>query len=574
MLSLKTFDRAIASRVRNLTQPLTVSPRRQGRKPRSLMTETLEERLVFSTTVFSDTFETNVFDDTKWAYVENATIDNVAVSEPTAPYAARLNGNTGTGDRLESTVIDLSGQSGATLSFYFQRGGGGNPTEARDDLVVQFRNAAGNWVEVDRKLGFGPTIYEFGQAAVKLPAEALHSQFQFRLMTEGRSGANDLDDWFVDNVQVTVAGNASGDVFSASQTQTDNLFFPNLLTFEFTDVPTPTGDATLVITAVGDLGNGLENLELRIDGQLIDHIFIKGGVDGGISTLTIVIPQSLMETFAADGSISMTLRPSASVSNTGASSVTLDLSYSGIPINTDTDPPVVQSVQLDGDGKTIVVQMNDDDLDPAAAGDTINYRLIRANGDANGDGDPFNDGDETEVALASVQYDSERDRIHAEAVSQLFGDHYRLTIDGDGAASDGSGGVTDLAGNYLARGDFTAQFDRTASTLIGQLKTEMENLNLPRRLQNYLIRPLDIALKLADNPRGTTRTLALFVKIYTQRLNLAFHRGAIDEADRDRLMGQAEQIFTGLQETQGEHKGGHQGDRRWDAWMRRQYRGR
>ncbi len=226
---------------------------------------------------------------------------------------------------------------------------------------------------------------------------------------------------------------AGGDPFSVSQTQTNNAFFPNLLTFDITDVPLPTGDGTLTIRAVGDFSSFTENMELRADGILIDHIFINGGVDHAESSITLVLPQSLLETLAADGNISFTLRPSSLVSNNGPTSVTLELTFETQPVVVDTEAPVIESVNLGEDGKTFVVQFQHDDLDPATVENLSNYRILQANGDANGDGDPFNDGDETEVALESVSFDPATNQAILVASVVLTGDQFRLVIDGDNA---------------------------------------------------------------------------------------------------------------------------------------------
>lgn len=570
--SLNPFFRRVAtSHVGRFSRSLpSCSNVRRRRKSRSLAVENLEERVVLSASFFSDTFDSDVFNAANWSRVENATIDSVAFSEPTAPFAARINGNTGSGDILESSVIDLSGQKSATLQFRFERGGAGNPTEAGNNLLIQFRDASGNWIELDRKLGSGATMFQFGHAAVKLPAEALHSQFQFRFLTEGQSGANDLDDWFVDDVAVNGGDEADGEQFTDSLTQTGNLFFPNLLTFDFTDVPTPTGDATLTISADGDLSSFLENLELRAEGQLIDTLFISGGVDGPTSTVTITISRSLLESLAADGTIRFTLRPSASVHDTGSTSVTLDLSFQVAPaVNTDTDPPVIESVRLNADGKTIEVQLNNDDLDSQSAVDVNNYQLIRANGDANGDGNPFNDGDETLVALSSVEYDAENDRIVATAISQLFGDHYRITLDGDDGTSDGSDGLTDLAGNHLDGGDFTAEFDRTAGTILGELKSNLDSLDIAWRWQKYLSRPLDAASHLLDYNVGNTRVVIALLKVHVWRLDKGLKLGVISEADHLQLSNQADQFISGLQENPVKHHHRHRHCWKWSFWHRR-----
>ncbi len=450
----------------------------------------------------------------------------------------------GTGDVLESVSLDLSSESNVTLTYRFQRGGGGNVVEAGNDLVLQYRNAAGDWVEMDRKLGSGSHMQEFGHMTVALPIEALHANFQFRFMMTGGSTAIDTDDWFVDDVEMRSLDATEGSWFTASQTQTNSLFFPSVLTFNFDELPEPGGDATLTIRANGDLSSFLENVVLRADGQYIDQLFLADGVDYDESTATIILPQSLLEALAADGTISFTVTPSALVNNNGPTSVTLELSYSQVPVVTDTDPPVVESVELSDDGQSFVVQMNDDDLDVIAAENVANYTILQANGDANGDGDPFNDGDETQVAIASVQYNAETDQIVVNALDQLYDDNFRLVMNGDG-------GVTDLAGNHLANGDHFADFDRTVDVetdppTIQDLQTATNELNLSRRLQFRLSCTLNFALRLSEHGNGHTKAVTLLLTKYIRQLDWAEARGQISEAEHAALVSQTHKVLDGL----------------------------
>lgn len=149
--------------------------------------------------LFQDSFPTSTFDPAKWSVVDGATIDTVGINEPSPPLAARFNGSPSGGDTLESTPIDLSG-IGAELSYFFQRTGGGNSTETGEDLVVEYLDSTGVWIELDRKPGSGPDTTTFQQSTLTLPDAALHSNFQFRFSNTGTTGP--FDDWFVDDVQV------------------------------------------------------------------------------------------------------------------------------------------------------------------------------------------------------------------------------------------------------------------------------------------------------------------------------------------------------------------------------------
>ncbi len=146
------------------------------RRPRF---ESLEDRRLL-TVLFSENFPATSFSGANWSTIDDATIDSVGLGEPSSPYSARLNGNPDGGDRMESAVLNLSGQSSATLSYYYQRTGGGNGTETGDDLILEYKNSVGSWVELDRQPGSGADMSSYALRTVSLPSAALHSAFQFR----------------------------------------------------------------------------------------------------------------------------------------------------------------------------------------------------------------------------------------------------------------------------------------------------------------------------------------------------------------------------------------------------------
>ena len=66
----------------------------------------------------------------------------------------------------------------------------------------------------------------------------------------------------------------------------------------------------------------------------------------------------------------------------------------------------MQDVRVGGDLQSIIVQLNDDDLDPTLAINDDNFRVVAANGDADGDGDPCNDGDDCTRVYEDVAVES------------------------------------------------------------------------------------------------------------------------------------------------------------------------
>lgn len=170
-------------------------------KRRRLRFEALEQRRLLAV-LFSDTFPMTSYDSTKWELVNGATIDSVGIAEPSAPYSARLNGSPDGNDLIQSKVIDLSSHSSATLAYAFERTGGGNSPEINDDLIVEYKNSSGVWIELDRQLGSGVDMSTYSEVQKPLPVAALHSAFQFRFRTSS-TPVGAFDDWFVDDVLLT-----------------------------------------------------------------------------------------------------------------------------------------------------------------------------------------------------------------------------------------------------------------------------------------------------------------------------------------------------------------------------------
>ena len=136
-------------------------------------------------------------DLTRWMTVVGAEIATNAQMPPSPPYTVNLDGEN---DTIVSQLIDLAGQSGALLSYFYERTGPGESPDTDDDLVIEYRNIAGDWIEISRQLGDGADMAEFESVSLPLPSDALHGSFQLRLTTYG-SGA-DYDDWFVDDLRI------------------------------------------------------------------------------------------------------------------------------------------------------------------------------------------------------------------------------------------------------------------------------------------------------------------------------------------------------------------------------------
>ena len=135
-----------------------------------------------------------------WFINTGAWVSLNGLAPPSAPYSINLDGG---GDTVCTRMIDLSGSSGAILSYYYQCGGGGEPPEAGDDLSIDYKNEFGEWVTFQVHPGGGGVMTQFEYVNVPLPAEAVHSGFQLRMRSIGTSAGN--DDWFMDDIRIDYA---------------------------------------------------------------------------------------------------------------------------------------------------------------------------------------------------------------------------------------------------------------------------------------------------------------------------------------------------------------------------------
>lgn len=160
---------------------------------------------------------TQSFDPLKWSLVDDATVDDFALGEPSEPYSARFNGMPDGGDTIESLLMNTAAYTDLTLTFWYQRTGPGNSPESGEDLVVEFVNDMGQWEELARYPGDGPDMTTFTEESIAMPSNAYHSAFRLRFSSTGTSSSVDeYDDWFVDEVLldgtlVACDGDADGD---------------------------------------------------------------------------------------------------------------------------------------------------------------------------------------------------------------------------------------------------------------------------------------------------------------------------------------------------------------------------
>lgn len=149
---------------------------------------------------WEEQFPTATLDMSKWMVNDGGAIASNAYNTPSGTYSLLLDGGC---DTLISQLIDLTGQDAALLTYYFERKGPGDSPETGDDLVFEYQNSSGEWIEVSRQLGSGEDMMSFEYVEVALTGDALHETFQLRVHSFGNAAGDDY--WYVDNIRVDFA---------------------------------------------------------------------------------------------------------------------------------------------------------------------------------------------------------------------------------------------------------------------------------------------------------------------------------------------------------------------------------
>lgn len=127
-------------------------------------------------------------------------------------------------DQLFSRAIDLSGLSESEkqtvyLSFYWQAGGKAEIPDVNDQIVLQFLNESGDWVEVWNQFGaLEAEQFFFTQETIQVEESFQHEAFQFRFQVRGRA-SGPFDSWLIDYVYL-----------NKNRSSTNQAFFDRALT--------------------------------------------------------------------------------------------------------------------------------------------------------------------------------------------------------------------------------------------------------------------------------------------------------------------------------------------------------
>ena len=160
-----------------------------------------------------DTFENGIFDMTRYAYIQGATISDLGLAPPSGAMSMRFNGNWGGGDEIRSVPIDLSRQESGSvhLNYWFERTGAGDSPEAGETTVIEYYSSIGTWVFLRGFVGSGPDEVIFTSFSDVIPDDGLHAEFRFRFIRRPGS-IGEVDDAFIDDVSLTIDSDVQADL--------------------------------------------------------------------------------------------------------------------------------------------------------------------------------------------------------------------------------------------------------------------------------------------------------------------------------------------------------------------------
>ena len=116
--------------------------------------------------------------------------------------------------------------------------------------------------------------------------------------------------------------------YSQEQTQLDNLFYPNEITFDFDADIASIGEGLITVTALGDLSLSREYIRVYGEGVYLGNVFQSGGRDNEEVTAELAVTEQRIAAMAADGVISLTFIPTSYVEDLGWDEVlTVELAY-------------------------------------------------------------------------------------------------------------------------------------------------------------------------------------------------------------------------------------------------------
>jgi V8-like Glu-specific endopeptidase len=151
-----------------------------------------------TTLPFFDDFEDVALLPELWTGVDGADVWIDGLNEPSGQISMRLDATNPGGDQARSAIMDTSA-GGLKLTYWYEQTGAADSPEDGDDLVVEYFDAAENWVELNRHLGSGPDMTEYEFVSIPLPHAAQHPGFRIRFRAVSDE-SGEVDTHWIDDV--------------------------------------------------------------------------------------------------------------------------------------------------------------------------------------------------------------------------------------------------------------------------------------------------------------------------------------------------------------------------------------
>ena len=213
---------------------------------------------------WSESFPDDTLHIQKWFDYIGVSITTAGQNPPSDPYSIRFDGGV---DTAATQLIDLDGQSGVLLSYYYQLGGMSDKPEAGDNLWIEYRNSAGNWVNLVTHDGADTAMQMFEYNSVELPADAHHESLQIRFRSYGEAAG--MDNWYVDDIRIDFPPAMACNVSSFNETLVQ-------------------GDSSVAQLIIDNSGQGT----LIYDLALVPHLRADNGLFAAMTDNSKVAPAS------------------------------------------------------------------------------------------------------------------------------------------------------------------------------------------------------------------------------------------------------------------------------------------
>jgi len=152
-----------------------------------------------------DDFEATTLDQGTWFASNGAGVNTQAINETSGIRSLNIGGQ----QSVRTLSLSAFEFGDITVAYEWERTGNGNSPENGEDLVVDYLNNQGAWIEIARYLGSGPDMSNFQTDSHALPSDAQHNDLRVRFTALGTSPGN--DEYFIDDVLITGTPISPGD---------------------------------------------------------------------------------------------------------------------------------------------------------------------------------------------------------------------------------------------------------------------------------------------------------------------------------------------------------------------------